>query len=159
MFKVLRLLQENSKSFDLLSSLGLDLGIYKCNLSFLQSSNFFFIIPPFWLFTYEHRTTNEEDQASNKPEFFGLVEENTVTSTWKASSNIALCLTHVFLRGTTGSKRATIRWKVILGPSISRNEDKIKRVRQVVCYDRQLTVWMITSPLERKKESFRMVTI
>ena len=107
---------------------------------------FLFVSPLFSFFSYEYWGTKNEYRATNKPEIFGPVWENSVTINWNASAR-KRHHTHVwekhkrFKEGYNEVKYDSKRGR----PFTSKTEVIVKRVRQVVGGDCWLTVQVIAS--------------
>ena len=114
-------------------------------------------------FSYEYWETNDEHWAPNKPEIFGLVGENSVTNMkcFSMCMKITPCCAWVFFYWHTRFKEGH---KEVKDDSRSRRlltnrtEVNIEWITHVVCGDHWLTVWMIVSQLDMKKDSVWIIT-
>ena len=136
--------------------------VCNCNLSFLQLLHFFTCVCIQLFssvsFSDENRGTNKEHRATNQPEIFSPLGGNChkYLKCLSKCMEITQCHEHMFLSGTRGSKRG--REEVeddsrSNRPSTSRTEVSVERVKQTVRGDLQLTVRMIASLLDMKKDS------
>ena len=101
------------------------------------------------------KQTRKTDQQINLKIFYPFGEKHVLTMLWQVRSANTRLRTHVF----EWQKRFKERCRYMKAdfrsrrPSTSRSEVNIERVWQMVCGDCRLTVQMIASQLDMKKDS------
>ena len=113
------------------------LGVYNCNLSFLQPLDFFHML--LFISLFKRWGMNNEHQAINKPKIFDLVGKNYHKHMKYFCKPIEIHIFEWHKRFKEGCEELKDNSRSGR-PSTSRTEVNVKRIRQVVCDNHWLTV-------------------